>query len=71
MLPALDEVGAHSRKEKRRLLTMIRNGRRPFMLALGHELGEQFLHGILGIVCLTASRPRKGTQRMPVASIKC
>lgn len=70
VLPALDQMRSHARKEKRRLLPVVGDGRCPFMLALGHQLGEKLLHGVFRIVALAASGTGKGAERGPVAAIK-
>ena len=70
VLPALDEVSAQASKEKGGLFAMIDDGRRALVLALGHEFGKQFLHGVLGIVILTATSPGKRAKHRPVAAVK-
>ena len=57
-------------KEKRRLLPMIHDGRRPLVLALGHEFGKQFLHGVLSVVNLAATRAGKSAEHRPVAAVE-
>jgi hypothetical protein len=54
VLPAFDQMGAQPRKQKRRLLSMIDDGRGALVLALQHQFGKQLLHGIFSIVRLTA-----------------